>query len=96
MEQGWQNTAKRGAETGKDRGKESWDMQVRTLGKLRSIKAKIIYGTDSGGDNSRPIGWQTQYEAEGMQLAGFKPLDIIIAGTRTNAQTMLLDQAIRN
>jgi imidazolonepropionase-like amidohydrolase len=91
MEKGWQNTAKRVAETGKNRGKESWDMQVRTLTKLRSIKAKIVYGTDSGGDNSRPIGWQTQYEAEGMQLAGFKPTEIIASATRINAQTMLLD-----
>ncbi len=90
MERGWENTAKRMA-AGQNGGKKSWDMQVRTLAKLRSINAKIIFGTDSGGDNSRPIGWQTQYELEGMQNAGIPAKEIIASATRINAQTMLLD-----
>jgi imidazolonepropionase-like amidohydrolase len=70
---------------------DQWNQQVRALTKLRAIHTRIVFGSDSGGDPSRPMGWHAAYELEAMARAGMTPMEIIIAATRTAADLMLLD-----
>jgi imidazolonepropionase-like amidohydrolase len=69
----------------------SWDLQVRNLTKLRAAKVKIVFGSDSAGDPSRTMGWHAIYEVESLARAGMSPMEVIVAATKTAADTLLLN-----
>jgi imidazolonepropionase-like amidohydrolase len=70
---------------------DQWNLQVRTLTRLRSIHTTIVFGSDSAGDPSRPMGWHAAYELETMVRAGMTPMEVIVSATKTAADLMLLD-----
>jgi imidazolonepropionase-like amidohydrolase len=71
--------------------RKSWDLQVRNLTKLRSIGARIVFGSDSAGDPSRTLGWHAIWELDALAKAGMSPMDVIVASTKLAAETLKLD-----
>ena len=72
--------------------RRSWELQVRTLTKLRAAGVRIVLGSDSAGDPSRTIGWHAIWEVESLARAGMAPSEVIVASTRLAAQTLKLDR----
>src|SRR6185295_535211 len=70
----------------------SWDLQVRNLTKMRAAGARIVLGSDSGGDPSRTMGWHAIWEVDALAKAGMTPAEVIVASTRLAAETLRLDE----
>ena len=70
---------------------DEWNLQVRSLAKLRAAHVKLVFGSDSAGDPSRPMGWHAEYELRTLVRAGMSPMEVIVAATKTAADEMLLD-----
>jgi imidazolonepropionase-like amidohydrolase len=70
----------------------SWERQVRNLSKLRAAGALIVFGSDSGGDPSRTLGWHAVWELEALVKAGMTPHEVLVAATRLAAEALNLDQ----
>ena len=64
---------------------EAFGIQARNLVRLHAEGIPIAFGTDGG--NS----WTVHQELEDMVRAGLSPADVIVAATRTAAETMQLD-----
>jgi imidazolonepropionase-like amidohydrolase len=69
-----------------------WDLQVRTLAKIRAAGGRIVFGSDSAGDPSRTMGWHAVWELDALAKAGMSPADVIVSATRLAAETLKLDQ----
>ena len=72
--------------------RKTWDIQVRTVAKLRAAKALIVFGSDSAGDPSRTMGWHAIWEVDALARAGMPPMEVIVASTRLAAEVLKLDQ----
>lgn len=69
------------------------DIERQTLAKLRSIRAQVGVGTDSGGvSGGQFFGWAAQIEMESLVVIGFAPSEAIVAATRTSAEIAGLGQ----
>jgi imidazolonepropionase-like amidohydrolase len=67
---------------------EMFGIQCRNLKKVHDAKAIIGLGTDGNGD----IGWSAHTELADMVFCGLSPAEAIVAGTRTSAEILKLDQ----
>jgi imidazolonepropionase-like amidohydrolase len=67
---------------------EFYGVQARNLAKLNSAGVRIAFGTDS----SAAVGWNAHQELTDMVAAGMTPAQVIVAATKTAAETVKLDQ----
>jgi len=65
-----------------------YGVQARNLAKLNAAGVRIAFGTDS----SAAVGWNDHQEMTDMVTAGMTPAQVIVAATKTAAETMKLDQ----
>ncbi|HWD98829.1 MAG TPA: amidohydrolase family protein, partial [Bryobacteraceae bacterium] len=67
---------------------EFYGVQARNLAKLNSAGVRIAFGTDA----SAAVGWNAHQELTDMVAAGMTPAQVIVAATKTAAETVKLDQ----
>jgi imidazolonepropionase-like amidohydrolase len=67
---------------------DMFGIQCRNLKKVHDAGAIIGLGTDGNGD----IGWSAHTELADMVFCGLSPAEAIVAGTRTSAEILKLDQ----
>jgi imidazolonepropionase-like amidohydrolase len=67
---------------------DMFGIQCRNLKKVHDAGMIIGLGTDANAD----IGWGTHTELADMVVCGLTPAEAIVAGTRTSAQILKLDQ----
>jgi imidazolonepropionase-like amidohydrolase len=70
------------------KAREFYGVQARNLAKLNSAGVRIAFGTDS----SAAVGWNAHQELTDMVVAGMTPAQVIVAATKTAAETVRLDQ----
>ena len=74
------------------RARQAWARVSRGLARLNGAGVKIGAGTDGGGQTGDQfIGWTMHTELENMVAAGMTPAQALIAGTRTSAEILGLD-----
>jgi imidazolonepropionase-like amidohydrolase len=80
------------ATAGRGRGgagaNDQFGIQCRNLKKVHDAGMIIGLGTDANGD----IGWSAHTELADMVFCGLTPAEAIVAGTRTSAEILKLDQ----
>jgi imidazolonepropionase-like amidohydrolase len=67
---------------------DMFGIQARNLKKLSDTGVPIAFGTDS----STGVGWTDHEELADMVTAGLTPAQVIVAATKTAAETLKLDQ----
>jgi imidazolonepropionase-like amidohydrolase len=65
-----------------------YGVQARNLARLNAAGVRIAFGTDS----SAAVGWNDHQEMTDMVAAGMTPAQVIVAATKTAAETVKLDQ----
>ncbi len=70
------------------RAQEFYGVQARNLARLNAAGVRIGFGTDS----SAAAGWNGHQEMTDMVAAGMTPAQVLVAATKTAAETMKLDQ----
>jgi imidazolonepropionase-like amidohydrolase len=72
--------------------RQAWTRVSRGLARLNGAGVKIGAGTDGGGQTGDQfIGWTMHTELENMVAGGITPAQALIAGTRTSAEILGLD-----
>jgi imidazolonepropionase-like amidohydrolase len=70
------------------KAREFYGVQARNLAQLNAAGVRIAFGTDS----SAAVGWNDHQELTDMVAAGMSPAQVIVAATKTAAETMKLSQ----
>ena len=72
--------------------RQAWDRLARGVRLLAAAGVKIGVGTDGGGQTGDQfVGWTMHAELENMVAAGMTPAQVLVAGTRTSAEVLGLD-----
>jgi imidazolonepropionase-like amidohydrolase len=72
--------------------RRAWALVSRGFARLTAAGVKIGAGTDGGGQTGDQfIGWTMHTELENMVAAGMTPAQALVAGTRTSAEILALD-----
>ena len=75
-----------------ERGRQAWARVARGLARLSAAGVKIGAATDGGGQTGDQfVGWTMHTEMENMVAAGMTPAEVLVAATRTSAETLGLD-----
>jgi imidazolonepropionase-like amidohydrolase len=75
-----------------EEAKKQWDSVRDMTAKFLATGIRIGVGSDTGGFLSdRLVGWGTHVEMEEMVQSGMTPAQVIVAGTKTNAEWLGLD-----
>jgi imidazolonepropionase-like amidohydrolase len=70
-----------------------FDIQIRSLRRLNAAGVRIALGTDAGATvDGSSFGWGAHTELADMVSAGMTPAQVLIAATRTAAESLGLDR----
>ena len=76
-----------------ERARASWERLANGIRRLNAAGVRIGVGTDGGGQTGDQfIGWTMHTEMENMVAAGMTPAQVLVAGTRTSAAILGLDE----
>ncbi|TQV85919.1 amidohydrolase family protein [Aliikangiella coralliicola] len=76
----------------REKRKADWEKQVAIVKKLRAAGVQFTMGSDAGGaGRDKPVGWTTHVDMENMVAAGFTPAEVIVAATKTAADSLRLE-----
>ena len=76
-----------------ERARASWERLASGIRRLNAAGVRIGVGTDGGGQTGDQfIGWTMHTELENMVAAGMTPAQVLVAGTRTSAAILGLDE----
>ena len=77
----------------RERARQEWERLANGIRKLNAAGVRIGLGTDGGGQTGDQfVGWTAHTELENMVAAGLTPAQALVAGTRTSAEILKIDE----